>query len=91
MGNKSSHDPNKLEIYIKTLTGKSMTLAYQPDDLVENIKAKIQDKQGIPPDHQRLLFAGKEVKEGTLRENNVQNQSTLHLILRLSGNKKEDA
>ena len=75
-----------MQIFIKTLTGKTITLEVESDDIIENVKQKIQDKEGIPPKQQTLYMPGHQLEDGkTILDCGIQNESTIHIILRLRG------
>ena len=80
----------KMQIFVKTLTGKTITLDVEPTDTVEVLKAKIENKEEIPSEELRLIFGGKQLEDGDeLLSEGVEKESTIHVVLGLSGGGKK--
>ena len=84
--NNNNNGNGSFKIFIKTLTGKNIELEVNSSDRIEDIKKKIQEKEGIPPDQQRFIYSGKQIEDqNTIQDYGIQPNSTLHIVLRLRG------
>lgn len=75
-----------LQVHVKTFAGKTITVEVEPDESIESLKNKLQSKEGIPINQQRILFGGKQLdSKKTISDYDIQNESTMHMVLRLRG------
>ena len=74
------------QLFVKTFTGKTITLGFKDEDMIEDIKDQIRRKEGVPPDQQRLIYAGQQLHDGkTMLDYKIQKESTVHMVLKLRG------
>ncbi|KAL7543922.1 hypothetical protein ACHAXR_013301 [Thalassiosira sp. AJA248-18] len=75
-----------MQLFVKTLTGKTVSIEIEEGESIEDVKAKIAEKEGIPPEQQRIIFGGQQLQDGkTVDDYNIGDDATLHLVLRLRG------
>merc|ERR1712157_73557 len=75
-----------MQLFVKTLTGKTVSIEVEEGEAIEDVKAKIAEKEGVPPEQQRIIFGGQQLQDGkTIDDYDIEDDCTLHLVLRLRG------